>query len=67
MIALLRRILRTLAHWFDPGTAAPVARKRSWFSADLDTLRATLPHDPDAEEAAAWDRAHFKINGRPLP
>lgn len=54
---------RWLAQADRPGTPK---RKCSWFGCDPDTLHAALPRDPDEEEAAAWDRAHFRINGQPI-
>ena len=30
-------------------------------------LLTALPRDPDQEDAEAWYRTHFKINGQPLP
>jgi hypothetical protein len=49
-------------------TADTIERKRtSWFDCDPDTIHAALPRDPDEEEAEAWRRAHFRINGHPLP
>jgi hypothetical protein len=61
-------VLLALGRWLAQANQ-PVARKRkcSWFDCNPDTLHATLPRDPDEEEAEAWYRAHFRINGQPLP
>jgi hypothetical protein len=41
-------------------------RKRyTFFDLPPDAFRSM--RDPDEEEADAWYRAHFRINGRPLP
>jgi hypothetical protein len=64
LTALHAALGRWLAH-----APPPVRRKGkcSWFGCDPDTLRTALPRDPDEEEAEAWYRAHFRINGQPLP
>jgi hypothetical protein len=53
-------------HTTDPPPASE-RRRTSWFDCDRDTLHAALPRDPEAEEAEAWYRAHFRINGQRLP
>jgi hypothetical protein len=62
------RMFLALGRWLAEA-AQPVARKGkcSWFGCNPDTLHAALPRDPDQEEADAWQRAHFRINGQPLP
>jgi hypothetical protein len=56
--AAVIRILRALR--------TALGRKRcTFFDLPPDTFRSM--RDPDEEEAEAWYRAHFRINGRPLP
>lgn len=58
--APIARILRALR------MALGRERKRcTFFDLPPDTFRSM--RDPDEEEAEAWYRAHFRINGRPLP
>jgi hypothetical protein len=62
-VRFLRTVHTALARWF---AQPPVARKGkcSWFDCNPGTLE--LPRDPDEDEAEAWYRAHFRINGQPL-
>jgi hypothetical protein len=67
-VRILRALHAALGRWLTLADVPEVKRKRtSWFDCDSDTLHAALPSDPDQEEADAWARAHFRINGQPLP
>jgi len=67
-VRILTALHAMVSGWLAPADVPEVKRKRtSWFDCDPDTLHAALPSDPDEEEAEAWWRAHFRINGQPLP
>ncbi len=68
VVRVLRVLHSVLGRWLaQADQRAERNSKRSWFGCDSDALRVALPRDPDEEDAEAWYRAHFKINGQPLP
>jgi hypothetical protein len=70
--AASKPLVRRKAKRADRGNQDPADSDRTserkgvcWFDLKPGTL--ALPRDPDEEEAAAWERAHFRINGQRLP
>jgi hypothetical protein len=67
-VRFLTALHAALGRWLALTVVPEVRRKHtSWFGCDADTIHAALPRDPDEEEADAWHRTHFRINGQPLP
>lgn len=66
-VRILTALHAALGRWLAQSDQPRAPKRTSWFDCDPDTVQAALPRDPDEEDAEAWYREHFRVNGQPLP